>query len=289
MKNNSKSETNKNGKSTKNRVLMLTESAVMIAFATVLSIIKIVDMPYGGSVTACSMLPLLIIAYRYGTPWGLLTSFTYGVVQMFLGMDNLTYATSFWAVMAIIFFDYLFAFVVLGLGGVFRKFTKTQGQALCFAAVVTGILRYLCHVVSGCTVWAGMTVPTKDALIYSFSYNLTYMLPEIIVLAVGASLVSRLLDFSQTDIKRVVVRKSKSAASVILSAVADVALVVAIIVAIVLIAPALQAEDGTFYAMGIMLVNWIPVLITLGCGVAIFAVFTIIAKVVANQKAAQAE
>ena len=90
-------ENKNNSKSTKNRVLMLTESAAMIAFATVLSIVKIVDMPYGGSVTACSMLPLLIIAYRYGTKWGLLTSFTYGVIQMFLGMDNLTYATSFWA------------------------------------------------------------------------------------------------------------------------------------------------------------------------------------------------
>ena len=36
---------------------------------------KIVDMPFGGSVTACSMLPILIIAYRYGTKWGLFTAF----------------------------------------------------------------------------------------------------------------------------------------------------------------------------------------------------------------------
>ena len=47
--------------------IRLTESAIMLAFATVLSLIKIVDMPFGGSVTACSMLPILIIAYRYGT------------------------------------------------------------------------------------------------------------------------------------------------------------------------------------------------------------------------------
>ena len=47
----------------------------MLAFATVLSLIKIVDMPFGGSVTACSMLPILIIAYRYGTKWGLFTAF----------------------------------------------------------------------------------------------------------------------------------------------------------------------------------------------------------------------
>ena len=273
-------ENKNNSKSTKNRVLMLTESAAMIAFATVLSIVKIVDMPYGGSVTACSMLPLLIISYRYGTKWGLLTSFTYGVIQMLLGMDNLTYATSFWAVIAIILFDYLFAFVVQGLGGLFRKLTKTQGQALCTAAIVTGLLRYLCHTVSGCTVWAGMALPTKEALIYSLSYNLTYMLPEIIVLAVGAVLVSRLLDFSQTDIKRIVVRKSTSVVAVILSAVADVALVAAVIVSIVFIAPYLQAEDGSFLLKGILLVNWTPVLITLLCGVAVFAILFVISNVI---------
>lgn len=273
-------EKEKNSMSTKNKVLMLTESAVMIAFATVLSIVKIVDMPYGGSVTACSMLPLLIIAYRYGTKWGLLTSFTYGVIQMFLGMDNLSYATSFWAAIAIILLDYFVAFVVLGLGGIFRKITKTQGQALCVASVVTGFLRYLCHTISGCTVWAGMALPTKDALFYSLSYNLTYMLPEIIVLATGAVLVSRLLDFSQTDIKRIVVRKTTSVAAVVLSAVADVALVVSVIVSVVFIAPYLQAEDGTFILKGILLVNWTPVLIALGCGVIVFAVLFVISNVI---------
>ena len=277
----------KDSKSTKNKVLMLTESAAMIAFATVLSIVKIVDMPYGGSVTACSMLPLLIIAYRYGTKWGLLTSFTYGVIQMFLGMDNLTYATSFWAAVAIIFLDYLFAFVVLGLGGIFRKITKTQGQALCTASVVTGILRYLCHTVSGCTVWAGMALPTKEALIYSLSYNLTYMLPEIIVLAVGAGLISRLLDFSQTDIRRIVVRKTASVAAVILSAVADIALVAAVIVSIVFVAPYLQAEDGTFFLKGILFVDWTPVLISLLCGVVLFAVLFTISNIIKKKETAK--
>ena len=50
-------------------------SAMLIAIATVLSLIKIVDLPYGGSVTLGSMLPIIIIAYRYGTAWGLLCGF----------------------------------------------------------------------------------------------------------------------------------------------------------------------------------------------------------------------
>ena len=99
------------------------------------------------------------------------------------------------------------------------------------------------------------------------------------VLAVGASLISRLLDFSQTDIRRIVVRKSTSTVSVIFTAIADVALVASVIVAIVFIAPYLQAEDGTFLLSGILLVDWVPVLIALGCGVAAFAVFAVISKV----------
>ena len=68
----------------------LTESAIMLAFAAVLSEIKIIHMPYGGSVTAFSMLPLILIAYRYGVKWGLVTSATYGLIQLLLGMDNLS-------------------------------------------------------------------------------------------------------------------------------------------------------------------------------------------------------
>ncbi|MGN0452723.1 MAG: energy-coupled thiamine transporter ThiT [Ruminococcus sp.] len=266
-----------------NKVLMLTESAAMIAIATVLSLVKVLELPYGGSITACSMLPLLIIAYRYGTPWGMFTALTYGLIQMLLGLDNLSYATSALAAAAIIFLDYLFAFGVLGLAGLFRKITKTQGQALCIGAIVTGILRYVCHVISGCTVWAGMFVPSKDALIYSLSYNITYMLPEVIVLAVGAVLISKLLDFSQTDIKRVVVKKKNSVAVTVITAIADVALAVGVIVSIVFIAPYLQAEDGTFFAMGIKNVNWIPVLIAFLCGAAVFALLMIIVRAIKNK------
>ena len=38
------------------------EGGVMIALATVLSMIKLLDMPYGGSITALSMLPILVFA-----------------------------------------------------------------------------------------------------------------------------------------------------------------------------------------------------------------------------------
>ncbi len=264
---------------------MLTESAAMIAIASVLSVVKIVDMPFGGSVTACSMLPLLIIGYRYGVSWGLLTSFTYGVIQMFLGLDNLAYATSAWAAIAIIVLDYFLAFVVLGLGGVFRKITKNQTAALALSAVFAGSMRYLCHTVSGCTVWAGMALPTKDALIYSVSYNFAYMLPEIVVLTAGAVLVSGLLDFSETDIRRVPVKKSNSLSATIISAVGDLSLAVSFVLSVVFIAPFMQAEDGTFFPQGIVNADFLPVGIALGAGVLLFALSKVVSSIIRKNKA----
>ena len=51
--------------------LRLTEGAVMIALATVLSMIKLAEFPYGGSITAASLFPIALIAYRHGTAFGL--------------------------------------------------------------------------------------------------------------------------------------------------------------------------------------------------------------------------
>ncbi len=239
----------------------LTESAVMLAFAAVLSILKILDMPYGGSVTAFSMLPLLIIAYRYGTRWGILTAFTYGIIQLLLGMDNLSYATSFGAVVAIIVFDYLAAFVVLGLGGLFRGNSLSQGTSLALASVVTGILRYLCHTAAGCTVWAGLSVPTAEAAIFSLSYNATYMLPEIVILVLGAVYVSRLLSFDGTHISRKRKTETRPAATV-LSVIAKTAVLAGAVAVVLIVAPSLQSEKGTLFLRGLANANWLAVGIT---------------------------
>lgn len=114
-------------------VIMLCECAVMVALATVLSLIKI-EFPYGGSITICSMLPILIIGYRYKPLVGCLTGVVYGLIQMLFGMSNFAYATSWQAALMILFFDYLIAFGVIGLGGVFRGIKKS-GSRTCFGRI----------------------------------------------------------------------------------------------------------------------------------------------------------
>ena len=84
----------------------LTECAMMIALATGLSLFKLIDLPAGGSVTAASMLPLVLLAYRHGTRYGLLCGLTHGVLQQLLGLNTLSYATTWQSVIAIILLDY---------------------------------------------------------------------------------------------------------------------------------------------------------------------------------------
>ena len=177
-------------------IVKLTESAMMIALATLLSMAKLLEMPYGGSVTMASMLPLVIVAYRYGTKWGLLTGFAFGAVQFALGTKNIGYlpVKNFASVATLIIADYLLAFAVLGFGGIFRKPCKNQATALVFGSVLVAILRYVCHVISGWTVWAQFDL-TKAGLLYSLSYNATYMLPEMLILVVAALFLGNALDF----------------------------------------------------------------------------------------------
>ena len=181
----------------------MTESAMMIALATVLSTIQLMNLPMGGSVTAFSMVPILIIAYRYGTGWGLFTGAVYGVFQMLLGMENLRYGTSLWAVLIIILFDYVVAFGVLGLGGIFRgKLRNSQPLELAAGALLGSVLRYICHFISGWVVWGVWAPEGMPAWQYSLGYNATYMVPEAIISVVGVSLLALYLDFTSEIITR---------------------------------------------------------------------------------------
>ncbi len=74
---------------------------------------------------------------------------------------------------------------------------RSQSGALTAGIVLACVLRYICHVISGCTVWAGVSIPDAAALWYSIVYNATYMLPETLVCVVGAQCICRMLDFRE--------------------------------------------------------------------------------------------
>lgn len=247
----------------------LTESGLMIALGTILSVLKIMELPYGGSITLASMLPLIIIAYRYGFVWGMLTGFVFGVIQMILGMNNVSYATSFIAAVAIILLDYVLAFMSTSLGGLFRQMKK-PAVGFGAAALLVCFIRYTFHVISGCTVWAGLSIPTVDAFFYSLIYNGTYMLPETIITFVAAVYVATVIDFSNPRLKAAKSERTSMTAH-ILNAVSGLIFFGAVVTCVAMVFPHLQnAESGEFDITGISGVNTTVLIIV--CAVALVAI-----------------
>ena len=229
----------------------LVESALLVAAATVLGIFHLVEMPYGGSVTVASMLPILLVSYRHGTAWGLGCGVVYAVLQQLLGLKNLSYFTTWQSIVAVIVLDYLLAFALVGLGGVFRRVTRQQNLALVFGALLVCALRYACHVIAGATVWAGLSIPTEAALAYSLGYNATYMIPETIVLALAAYYLGSVLDFRGDRLRRLPSAQGAQSAD-LLAVIAGLLAVVALALDVSLVFSHMQnAESGEFDVVGL--------------------------------------
>lgn len=224
-------------------LLALIEGAVMIALAMILSLITVIKMPFGGGITAASMIPIIIVSYRRKIKWGLIISFVYGVLQLLLGMENLQYATSFAAVCAIIFLDYIIAFAVLGLVALFRDKLQNQSSELMIGALISCFLRFVCHVISGCTVWAGVSIPTSEGLVYSLAYNAAYMIPETIITVAGVWYLSKMIDFREEKLGVRVAQKENRTVT-ILQSVATLSLLVGIVFSAIYAFGNMQNEDG---------------------------------------------
>lgn len=196
----------------------LVVTAIMVALASVLSIFQPFHLPQGGGITIMSMLPMIIVAYRYGVLWGLGSSFIYSIIQMLLGFGTVSAfflpgdeQQIWWKALLIIFMDYILAYSVMCLGGIFRK-SSNAAVALCLGSAVALLVRYLVHTVSGAVFfgswaeWWFTDVMAGDfgasvlesysgfslALFYSVIYNGLYMIPEIILTAVGGFVVGKI-------------------------------------------------------------------------------------------------
>ena len=249
----------------KNRVRKLVECAVMIALASALSFFPILKMPYGGSVTFASMLPIILIAYRNGIGWGLGSGFAFAFIQQMLGLDNLSYVSTWQSVLAVIILDYALAFVVLGLGGIFRGKLKNQSVEMVLGTVFVCAIRYLCHVISGATVWAGISIPTKAALIYSIGYNATYMIPEVIVTAVVAYYVASMIDFRKEKIGMISASNEKiklpTSCKVLRIVSTTVAVAATVFDAVAIFSHIQDGDSGEFTFAHMGEVAWTPVII----------------------------
>lgn len=174
---------------TRSNVRTLCEAGLMIALATILSYIKLFNLPYGGSITL-EMIPLVIMGLRHGVKWGCATGFTHGLLQMILGFSNVLYCNTLATQIGCILLDYLLAFTVLGLAGAVAGPRKSTAGMVA-GTIICGILRFICSFLSGWLLWGSYAWEGWSAWAYSLAYNGSYMIPNIIIMAVAIALLSK--------------------------------------------------------------------------------------------------
>lgn len=159
----------------KNKTRMLCEGAILVAIAQILSYIKLWEMPWGGSVVL-AMVPVILFAVRWGLGPGLLAGFAYGVLQFIFDGG---FAIGWQSMVG----DYLLAFTMLGLAGVFHG----RKSGVFTGTVLASVARFLVHYVVGATLWAAYMPETflglsmQSPWFYSLLYNLLYMGPNMII------------------------------------------------------------------------------------------------------------
>lgn len=177
------------------KVLTLVEGAIMVALAFALSFvtqfIPFLNLPWGGSITLLSMLPIVVYSIRNGVKYGVMCSFVYSLTQLAQGIVGGLLGWGLTPVMLIgcIFLDYIGAFTVIGFAGLFRN----KGMKGWIGGTVMVIaVRYLFHVLSGAVIFASTgklweSLEINNPWFYSMAYNACYMLPEMILTTIGAA------------------------------------------------------------------------------------------------------
>jgi len=156
-------------------VRALVEAAVMVALAAVLSVIVVYRAPQGGSITPASMVPLLVLALRRGPKVGLMAGAVYGLLQLWIQP-----VVVHWAQVVL---DYPLPFALLGLAGCLPRWP--------YAGVVVGIGgRLVSHVVSGAIFFGAYAPAGVNVWAYSFAYNATYLIPEMVLSLIVVFLLS---------------------------------------------------------------------------------------------------
>lgn len=153
----------------KKNVNQLVLCAMLIALATVLGMIKLLHLPYGGSITLFSMLAATLCGYFCGTTKGLLACFALGLLNFILGAQIVHPMQ--------LILDYGLAFGLLGLSGLLRN-TK-HGLTTGYLLGVFG--RFVCSFLSGFIFFGEYAPEGMNPVIYSFLYNITYIGVEAVL------------------------------------------------------------------------------------------------------------
>lgn len=161
----------------KNQVRIMTEIGMAVALSVILNFIPLWRMPQGGSISL-EMLPILIIALRWGASSGMMAGVVYGLVQLAFGPYIIHPAQ--------LVLDYPLPYMLVGLAGIFSSKInlKAKGSTygwLLLAVFTGGLGRFVSHFFSGVIFFAQYTPEGQSPWVYSAIYNVSYLLPALLL------------------------------------------------------------------------------------------------------------
>ena len=154
---------------------MICEGAIMIALSLILGLLKVFELPQGGSISL-EMLPLFLFCVRWGVGSGFIACFAFGILQVFVqGAVSWGWAS--------ILLDYIVAFGVIGVAG----FGRGHKYGIFWGSVLGGIARFIIHFISGITIYK-IVAPTElfgtvfdNPVLYSVVYNGWYVVIDVVI------------------------------------------------------------------------------------------------------------
>ena len=162
------------------------EAAILAAFALVIDILPLsINLPTGGSISF-AMIPIFIVAYRWGVKASFLSGLVWGLLQI-VAAD----AAIFTPVQA--FIEYFIAFAFIGFAGLFHSpiqqalANRQKAKAITYviiAAFIGSLARYFWHFIAGFIFFGQYAPKGQSAVLYSFIFNGVTMIGSFTLCAV---------------------------------------------------------------------------------------------------------
>ncbi len=172
----------------------LTVTSLLISMSLILSRVEIsVFFSSGGSVTLFSCVPLIMISFKYGYKWGVVSCGSFGLIHLITTNFRFQGLNLFSVIFSIVL-DYIVSYSMIGLSSVFKfKFKFCLKHSLAIGVIFSFFLRLLTHVISGFLIFQPMFKSFVQTIIYVIIYNVAYIVPEMMITLVGVFVIKKLI------------------------------------------------------------------------------------------------
>lgn len=162
------------------------EAAILAALALVIDILPLsIKLPGGGSISF-AMIPIFIIAYRWGFKASFLSGLIWGLLQIVVGDAYILTPVQ-------AFIEYFIAFAFIGFSGLFHTpiqqalANRQKTKAIMYIIIATfigSLARYFWHFIAGVIFFGQYAPKGQSAVLYSFIINGSTMIGSFALCAI---------------------------------------------------------------------------------------------------------